>query len=114
MHTKAIGNKYEQLALNHLLKNNLKLIKQNFYCRLGEIDLIMQSDKNIIFVEVRYRKNNQYGHPLETINLRKQTKIKKTASYYLQQNKLLNAYCRFDAIAINDKNEINWVKNAFE
>ncbi len=114
MHKRAIGNQYEKIALSYLKQNGLKLIQQNYWCRFGEIDLIMQSNNSIVFVEVRFRKNINYGHPLETINLKKQIKIKKTASYYLQQKQLNNSFCRFDAVSIDNQNGINWVKNAFE
>jgi putative endonuclease len=107
------GSQYEQLALNYLLQQKLKQIEQNYFCKWGEIDLIMQDKDFIVFVEVKYRKKTQYGHPLETITRSKQLKIKKTALLYLQKKNINNAFCRFDAISIDNNNEITWIKSAF-
>jgi len=84
----------------------------------------MQEDKTLVFIEVRFRKNNFYGSGLESINLQKQQRILNTAEQYLQnETKLKNA--RIDVVAMSQKpqnkpiddDEINynfdWIKNAF-
>lgn len=115
--TKKIGKEAEDLACNHLKQQGLKLITRNYFCRAGEIDLIMQDKDCIVFVEVRYRKNIAFGSGLESINLSKQTKLIKTANYYLLQHHLTDKYpCRFDVISITSqqsKPQVEWVKNAF-
>ncbi|WP_292746923.1 YraN family protein, partial [Methylophaga sp. UBA3191] len=50
------GKQAEQLACNYLEKQGLKLVQRNFYCRRGEIDLIMQDGQTLVFIEVRYRR----------------------------------------------------------
>lgn len=107
------GVKSERQALHYLQAQGLSLICQNYYCRFGEIDLIMQDHDTLVFIEVRYRKNNDFGGGLASITKRKQDKIIKTAKHYLAQ--LDNEpYCRFDAIAIEQKpNAPLWIKNAF-
>lgn len=120
--TREQGEYTENLACQYLEENGYKLIERNFSCRFGEIDLIMQHNNNIIFVEVRYRHNNNYGSGAESITTSKQSKIIKTASVYLQQHDKLNNYpARFDVISItgpietNNINNIdfNWIENAF-
>ena len=107
------GVKSENLALAYLQAQGLSLICQNYYCRFGEIDLIMQDQDTLVFVEVRYRKNNDFGGALASITKQKQNKIIKTAKHYLAQ--LENEpYCRFDAIAISQQSTIpQWIQNAF-
>lgn len=108
------GDAAEQHAQHFLEQQHYTFITRNFSCRSGEIDLIMQSpEREIIFVEVRYRKNNDYGGALESITPSKQNKIRNTALYYLQKNKLDNHACRLDVIAITHDNEIEWIENAF-
>ena len=103
----------EQLAKRYLLKNNLHFVEQNFNCKFGEIDLIFQEPQTqqLVFVEVRYRKNKLYGGAAASITNSKQQKIKKSALFYLSQRKL-EPNLRFDVIAI-EANEINWIQNAF-
>lgn len=108
------GVKYEQQALAFLKKQGLLLICQNFYCRFGEIDLIMSDQGTLVFIEVRFRKNQQYGGAIASITPQKQKKLIKTAKHYLS---LLDnePYCRFDVIAISDENTApQWVQDAFQ
>jgi len=105
------GKYGEAIACVFLQKQGLVLLERNFRTRFGEIDLIMQDEKTIVFVEVKYRTSLDYGSPLESITLRKQNKIKKVASYYLSRFTHWPP-CRFDVLGIIDK-EIIWVKGAF-
>lgn len=110
------GQQAELLACQFLQKNKLKLIAKNYHCRRGEIDLIMQDKQTLVFVEVRYRKNDRFGSALESVNHKKQAKIIITAEHYLQQNTLSFSGYRFDVIAISPTQqvaEIIWVKDAF-
>ena len=84
------------------------------------LDLVMKDKDTVVFVEVRYRKNNAYGGALESITTGKQEKLRITAEQYLQQEtKLKNG--RFDVVAMTEKVQNNgsptyafeWIKNAF-
>lgn len=111
---KKIGNFAEELACNYLIEQNLKLIIRNYYCRLGEIDLIMQDKDDLVFIEVRYRNNILFGSGAESVTTSKQAKLIKTAQFYLQQKKLIDKIsCRFDVVSVINKEKIEWIKNAF-
>jgi len=115
------GEDAELACCNHLRSQGLKLIDSNFSCRYGEIDIIMLDKKVLVFVEVRFRKNNNFGGGLESITASKQRKLRKTAELYLQQN---NRYenARFDVVSMSKNNQTNknrqeytfeWIMNAF-
>lgn len=119
-YSKNIGKQMEQLACQHLQSQGLKLITQNFHSKFGEIDLIMEDNTILVFIEVRYRYNTKRGHSLETVTTIKQRRLIKTAEYYLYTHpQLYNRASRFDVAAISpgDKNTdrmtIQWLKNAF-
>lgn len=114
--TKEIGQKTEKLALNYLKSRGLKLIQNNFNCKFGEIDLIMQHEECLVFVEVRYRKHHQFGNGAESVNYHKQQKILKTAEFFLQRHVKYNQNpCRVDVVSIGSgKNDIQWIVNAIE
>lgn len=97
----------------YLQANGLCLVQRNYRIRSGEIDLIMRDDQVLVFVEVRYRKTQRYGGALQSIDPRKQARIIRTAQHYLQY-RAPNAPVRFDVIAVEGDNSINWVKNAFD
>lgn len=109
-----LGQEAEIQALAYLKQQGLKHITSNYQCRYGEIDLIMQEAKTIVFVEVRMRKSQHFGGAALSITSNKQQKLIHTAQHYLLQHG--NSACRFDAILMtSDKMEsIEWIKNAFE
>lgn len=109
---RTIGTKYEKIAGNYLEEQGYKIISYNYRCPLGEIDIIAKDKEEIVFVEVKYRKNLTMGSPLEAVTVRKQNIINKCAQYYLVRNFKYEISCRFDVIGIiND--EIIHVKYAF-
>lgn len=107
------GNQAEQEACRFLQKQGLKLIEKNFHCRRGEIDLIMLDKDQIVFVEVRYRKNNTHGSALDTVNQSKINKIISTANHYIMHHQL-DQPTRFDVIGFDTTLEPKWIQNAFQ
>lgn len=110
-----IGNAAEDRACVYLCEQGLELVLRNYRCKLGEVDLIMLDKKSLVFVEVRYRKQGDFGNGLESISRHKQSKLIRTATFYLQANRLTDKIaCRFDAISLADDNKIVWIKDAFQ
>ena len=112
------GTRYEQLALKHLKSNGLKLVEQNFHCRLGEIDLVLRDDNCLVFVEVRYRSSNRFASAALSVDERKQAKIARTAAMFLGKNpRLSNCPVRFDVVAFDsaesDQGTLQWTRDAF-
>ena len=107
------GNAQEARACEFLKSEGLSLITQNFSCRMGEIDLIMQDKNSLVFVEVRYRANKQFGGAVASVTKSKQRKIIRTALFY-QQRYAPKSNMRFDVIGIENGNEIQWIPSAFD
>lgn len=110
-----IGQHYEQLAAQFLIKQGLTLVAQNVQARVGELDLIMKEGKTLVFVEVKYRQNQHHGHAAESVTPQKQQRLIKTAYYWMQRHNLLDCHSdfRFDIIAIHQQGQdIHWLKNA--
>lgn len=107
------GNAAEQLAATFLQNKGLKLIETNFRCAYGEIDLIMQDAKTLVFVEVRLRSSSQFGGAAMSINASKQQKLRRAAALYLQTHG--ESACRFDVVLMSklDINGIEWIQDAF-
>lgn len=107
-----IGKNYEQIAVKYLKDLGYKIIEQNYrLLPIGEIDIIVKDKKTLVFVEVKFRQNKDYGNPSEFVNKSKQLKITKTALYYIKINSI-KSDIRFDVISIcND--DIEHIKNAF-
>ena len=110
--------RFEQQARDYLCAQGLRLLKSNYHCRFGEIDLIMRDADTVCFIEVRFRKSLGFGGASASITAAKRRRIVKTALFYLSSHRrLLNQSLRFDALLIqqqaDDGLDFNWIRNAF-
>ncbi len=109
----------EQRALRYLGRQGLRLVQANFHCRAGEIDLVMRDRSGeLVFVEVRYRRNDRHGNAAETIGPAKQRKLRLAAALFLNFRNWHDQPCRFDIVAITGGSEgkddrIDWIRDAF-
>lgn len=106
------GKNGEELAIEYLKNHLYKIKAKNYKCKLGEIDIIAEKDDVIVFVEVKYRRDDSFGMPREAVNYYKQRKIRLVAEVYIKQNRLFNRSCQFDVIEIIDS-EITHIENCF-
>ena len=112
----AEGVRAESLAAAFLRQQGFEILRQNYRARRGEIDLIALEAQTLCFVEVRYRKRAGYGHPIDTVNRLKQSRIVRTASLFLAASwKGPPCACRFDVVTIlgQPTEEITLLRNAF-
>lgn len=109
-----VGRTYEEAAAVFLEQRGWKILERNFSCRAGEIDLIAQDGRVLVFLEVKYRKNADFGTPAEAVTARKRSRLCRTADYYRMLHRIPEQQpCRFDVAAILGEN-IEVIKNAFE
>lgn len=122
------GANAESACSKYLQANKLKLLTRNYRTRYGEIDLIMLDGNTLVFVEVRYRKNDRFGGGLASVTTAKQLKLRKAAEQYLQQYPVYKN-ARFDVVSMSENNQtsstrtyrnssvnnytFNWITNAF-
>jgi len=111
-----IGKYGENLAKEYLIKKGYKIVEMNYkYSRYGEIDIIALDKNELCFVEVKTRRNNKFGTPMEAITKEKLMKIFSCIKNYTIENKNLKySKCRIDAISIELTNEmpkITHIKN---
>ncbi len=111
-----LGMAVEDSALRFLTEQGLLLVARNFRSRCGEIDIIMREGHCLVFIEVRYRGSELYGHAIETINKVKQQKLARTAHYFLQKkSEWQYSECRFDVMTLMPNNkQFEWIKDAFQ
>lgn len=112
MNKRRTGNAYEKIAGKFLEGKGYEILEYNFYTRSGEIDIIAREGGYLVFIEVKYRKNQESGHPLEAVSLKKQRTICRCALYYMLKKGLSDAAVRFDVVGILGC-EITLVQNAF-
>ena len=112
--TRQIGASSEAAALKLLKRNGYKLLSRNYSTRAGELDLVVRKDASLVFVEVRYRSNIQFGTGAESVNWHKQQRLIRAAEHYLQHEvKDPDIYTefRFDVVSIGE--DVEWIQHAF-
>ena len=116
--TRLTGSAAEELACKHLIEQGLLLLQRNYRCMRGDIDLIMQHDDYVVFIEVRFRAHARYGSGAESVTPQKRAKLIAAASHFLQARHAYDRYPnRFDVISISqgaDEDRIEWIKDAFQ
>ena len=101
-----IGREYERLAADFYKNNGFIILDKNWQDSHREIDLIVQKDNQIIFVEVKSASSKKYGHPAERVDKRKQENLIKAAQKYLQEKDIKNIDLCFDVVTfVNGKLE---------
>lgn len=113
MNNREKGSCYEKKAAAYLTANGYDILEHNFYTKHGEIDIIAKDGDYLVFIEVKYRKNDKMGTALEAVNAGKQKKIRFSAGVYMYKNNYPADYpCRFDVVGITGSDMI-LIKNAF-
>lgn len=96
------GRKGEQLARQFLEEKGYGFCAQNYRAGRAEIDLIMQHEELLIFVEVKYRSSDAFGMPEETVSSQQQERIERAALAYVEEINWQKDI-RFDIVAILQK-----------
>jgi putative endonuclease len=112
-----LGRRGEAVAEAFLRTRNYTIVARNFRCRAGEIDLVALDGPVLVFVEVRSRRGDRLGTPLESVDLRKQAQVARVAEYFCAARGWLDRDARFDVVGIRfdaDPPAVEHVTGAFE
>lgn len=122
MDRRARGADVEAATRDHLLRAGLREVAANANFRLGELDLVMVDDAafgepTLVFVEVRYRKDDDFGGGAASVDRRKQRKLVRAAELFLLAHRRMSDMpCRFDVVeAQGDPTTpaLRWIRDAF-
>ncbi len=113
MNTKKIGSNGEDKACSHLAENGYTILRRNYRASRGEIDIIAKKETLLAFIEVKTRRNTQFGLASDAVNFKKQQRIKSAAKVFIMS---YNDYDRisFDVCEVyTEEKRINYIENAF-
>ena len=108
--TVARGREAEQAAADYLAARGLRIVARNFRVRGGEIDLIARDGATLVFVEVRQRRNADFGGAAASITAAKRRRLILAARHYLAGHG--EAPCRFDCV-LAEGGQLCWLRDAF-
>ena len=113
MSTFLSGRYGEKAAADFLKDDGYTILERNFRGANGEIDIIAIKDGHLSFVEVKSRKNTDFGYPADAVTVQKQKKIINAAKVFLMRFEDYNEIS-FDVCEVYTKDrKINYIKNAF-
>ncbi len=117
MSNQSLGLAGEEAAASFLKSKGYRILKRNFKCRLGEVDIVARDNETYCFVEVKTRSSEDFGLPQEAVSRQKQAQISKAALHYLKTRKLFEKSARFDVVSVlyrENTPQIDLIENAFE
>ena len=95
-----IGAEGEDAAARFLQGQGYSILERNFSTKFGEIDLIAREKNTLVFIEVKFRRNPDFGSPQEAVTRAKTLQIGRAALGYLVKKRLNGVLCRFDVVAV--------------
>lgn len=113
------GDYGEELAVKFLKEKGYQIIEQNYRYGHGEVDIVAKENNTLVFVEVKFRKNLEFGPPELAITKGKQKQVRKISELFIKSkgDKVDFEDARIDVVAIlkfpNQDPQINHIKNAF-
>ncbi len=118
MSRNTVGDYGEKLALRHYQRQGYTSLENNYRCRMGEVDLIVQAPSGtLVFIEVKTRSASSPMMPREAVTPAKRRKLVLAAQHYLARHGLSDPLMRFDVVEILVKSDgsfvINCIENAF-
>lgn len=99
-HNIELGRTGEQIAVDHLTERGMRVIERNWRCRLGEIDIVANDGDDTVFVEVKTRTSDRYGHPFEAITRVKLARLRRLAVAWCAETDAAPHRIRLDAVAV--------------
>lgn len=112
----ALGRWGEREAALHLKRRAWKILRRNFRAPDGgEVDLVCRDGGTLVFAEVKTRRSEELGRPLDAVDRKKQSLIRRGAFYWLRLLEMPDLTFRFDVIEVlaTDPVEIRVIENAF-
>lgn len=94
------GRRCEELAAESLIAAGWRIVARNYRFGRREIDLIARRRRVVAFVEVKGRRGDGFGHPLEAITRRKREEIRRVAEQWIARNGGPGLIYRFDAVGV--------------
>ena len=97
---KKFGQSGEDAAVAYLKKQGYRILQKNYRVPVGEVDIIAEHKKTLVFIEVKTRADEKFEAPISAVTAHKQHKIIQTAQVFLLRNKIVDREIRFDVVSI--------------
>ena len=115
---KLFGQAGESAAEEYLRRKGYRIVARNRRSPVGELDLVAEDGRVLVFVEVKARRTDAFGGAIQAVHQRKQQKLIQLAAQYLARHHVKDRLCRFDVVLLQGTDaavpQIEHIQNAFE
>jgi putative endonuclease len=115
---KFFGREGESAAEEYLRQKGYRIVARNLRSSVGELDLVVEDGRVLVFVEVKARRTDAFGGAIHAVHQRKQEKLIQLAAQYLARHHVKDRPCRFDVVLLQGPGavapQIEHIQNAFE
>ncbi|MBI5314591.1 MAG: YraN family protein [Nitrospirae bacterium] len=115
---RSFGQEGESAAEQYLRHKGYRIVARNLRSPLGELDLVAEDGRVLVFVEVKARRTGAFGGAIYAVHQRKQEKLIQLAALYLARHHIKDRLCRFDVVLLQGVGtgpaQIEHIQNAFE
>lgn len=115
---KLFGQEGESAAEEYLRQKGYRIVARNLRSSIGELDLVVEDGRVLVFVEVKARRTDAFGGAIHAVHQRKQEKLIQLAAQYLARHHVKDRPCRFDVVLLQGPGavapQIEHIQNAFE
>ena len=95
-----LGRSGEDEAARLYTRDGYRIVRRNFRCDQGEIDLIASKGRTLVFCEVKTRSTDYFGDPVEAVGRMKQARLRRLAAAWLEQHPAPGMRPRFDVVSV--------------
>lgn len=113
----AFGELGERIAERWLRRRGWRVVQRRFRSGRRDIDLVVEQDGTVAFVEVKARRGAEFGGPVEAVNWRKRKELQRSALVWIDRHGKEAESYRFDVVGVllNGADvRICHVENAFD
>ncbi len=96
----ALGLLGERIAARWMCRDGWAVVAHRFRSGHRDVDLIMQRGCEIAFVEVKARRNGDFGGPLEAVHFRKRRELGRSARVWIDRFGKDEFAYRFDVVGV--------------
>lgn len=95
-----LGRYGEDRACDYLQALGYNILERNWRCRIGEIDIIARDNDRFVFVEVKTRSADGFGHPFESITETKAARLRRLVAAWCESREVSGIKVRLDAVSV--------------
>ena len=99
-HNRLLGERGETIAARHLTQRGMVLLDRNWRCDVGEIDLVLRDGHVLVICEVKTRRTDRFGGPVEAVDRRKVDRLRRLAARWLRMHDCHPEDVRIDLVGV--------------